>query len=140
MTFYSHRTNAWGLPSTSRTGWDDDVVKPVPSLQSIMTEQAKVMVVNEPQPDVIDEPTPKVIDEPSVRTEAFEQLRHIRKETFVKTKMCKYRRCKKPQCMFAHTIDELIPKECFFKDKCRVRTCHFMHPGETKQDYLNKIL
>lgn len=129
MTSYRQmKTSAWNTPIL--TGWDDDVVKPKPSLLDIMKEQQQT----EPTLDSV------TLPEPDVRTLGFQQLRNIQKETFTKTKMCKFRRCKKPECTFAHSIDELVPKECFFKERCKIRTCHFLHPGETKQDYLNKIL
>lgn len=78
---------------------------------------------------------------PSKRAVALEKLKTVEKAAFTKTKMCKYSVCKRPDCPFAHSVSEIVPLDCFFGKSCRKKkTCQYVHPGETKNDYLNKIL
>ena len=70
-----------------------------------------------------------------------------------KTRMCKSilngMECKYgSKCSFAHTLEELTPQCCRFSERCKLvdwngskyvnkyeKTCKFIHPNETKQDY-----
>ena len=61
-----------------------------------------------------------------------------------KTRMCSYimlgQQCKHSICNFAHTLEELSPIECSFKDNCtKGNLCKFFHPSENKNDYLKRI-
>ena len=61
-----------------------------------------------------------------------------------KTRMCSYimlgQQCKHSICNFAHTLEELSPVECSFKDNCnKGNLCKFFHPSENKNDYCKRI-
>ena len=60
-------------------------------------------------------------------------------------------------CRFAHTTDELLPKQCIFGSSCRLvkkvkpdtfvnlphpktgKTCSFHHPEESKESYAKRL-
>ena len=59
-----------------------------------------------------------------------------------KTRMCKHaKNCSRgDHCNFAHTVAELQPRECHFRDNCRhPEKCQFIHPWERKEDFLNRL-
>jgi hypothetical protein len=48
--------------------------------------------------------------------------------------------CSNMECIYAHNIDEFLPKNCHYGINCKkIRYCNFCHPNETKQDLINKI-
>ena len=61
-----------------------------------------------------------------------------------KTRMCSSLQlgqpCKHNICNFAHTLEELSPIECSFKDNCKKNLCKFFHPSENKSDYCKRII
>ena len=49
---------------------------------------------------------------------------------------CKYA---ETTCMFAHSVQELLPKDCSHGSRCRYsNNCHFLHPNETVQMYVHR--
>ena len=74
------------------------------------------------------------------------------------TKMCdsvkNNKKCNRKKCNFAHSIEQLKIQECFNKEKCRnveykndgeyinkgSKLCKHLHPYETKQNYVKRIL
>jgi len=60
-----------------------------------------------------------------------------------KTTMCNFgKNCKRKVCHFAHSLEELKPKECLFGRNCKYfgeGKCKFFHPhGEDKKNYLRR--
>lgn len=55
----------------------------------------------------------------------------------VKTRMCNFaERCRRPECDYAHTLEEYSPIECKFRT-CRKPECRFYHPStESKSEFL----
>ena len=49
-------------------------------------------------------------------------------------------KCSNTNCIYAHNINEFLPKKCNYGMKCKkLQYCNFLHPSETKQDLINKI-
>lgn len=88
--------------------------------------------------------------ESQIRTEAFETLSDPYKmsEKLKKTGMCKYtlrgEKCKRKDCWFAHSEEELKITPCFFGEACRhvydrTKPCKYLHPHESREEYLIRI-
>jgi hypothetical protein len=75
-----------------------------------------------------------------------------------KTILCKSvlykQQCHHRKCLFAHTIDDFVPKNCNFPETCKnveyvcrgtyknqneTKTCIFLHNGETKEMLLKRV-
>ena len=69
----------------------------------------------------------------------------VKPATSVKSKMCRQvmngRKCTYKTCNFAHTSDELTPYPCSYDNKCRFKTttCCFIHPGESKSVFVQRL-
>ena len=49
---------------------------------------------------------------------------------------CKYA---ETTCLFAHNLQELLPRDCSHGSRCRYsNNCHFLHPHETVQMYVQR--
>lgn len=97
-------------------------------------------------------PTPKTTENTAWWTDKeYEEIKH----KFVKEKkkekrqdkkygqMCRFilesGKCSKRKCTFAHTLDELEPKKCLNKNKCRKReNCIYMHPHESLIEFVER--
>lgn len=65
-----------------------------------------------------------------------------RSQSFKNTKMCKNKGdCRRrPNCTFAHSLEEFNPIECRFQGRCKTpNTCTFKHHFETKEVYLQRL-
>lgn len=70
-----------------------------------------------------------------------------------KTRFCNNTFCKKIDCDFAHSIEEINTIDCFHKERCRqvfekdgilknkssLNFCKYKHPNETKEQYLYRV-
>lgn len=72
---------------------------------------------------------------------AFDQQRFERPKSFAPSRMCHFQnRCKRTNCEFAHSIDELTPVECRHVMCHYFSTCRFYHKRrETKQQYVERV-
>ena len=59
----------------------------------------------------------------------------------LKTRMCRFKnKCNRPNCTFAHTIDEWNPIICSFDGRCKNDNCKFWHKKtETKEQLCIRI-
>lgn len=95
------------------------------------------------------------------RTEAFNLLadKYKMAEKLVRTQMCnsviEKKQCPHGEkCRYAHSTEELVISECFFKERCRfvrknqcgryynqgkVKKCSRRHPGETRENLIARI-
>jgi len=51
----------------------------------------------------------------------------------------KFGQCKIINCSFAHCLKDLIPPECVFGEWCKKQGCNSLHPGETRNEWLQKM-
>lgn len=70
-----------------------------------------------------------------------EQRPERSKSSFAPNRMCHFQnRCKRTNCEFAHSFDELVPIECRHVMCHYFSTCRFYHKRrETKQQYVDRV-
>jgi len=84
-------------------------------------------------------------DENITKTEYYNRMANFCKITDNNNKnlLCRYihLECKRPNCPYAHCIDELEVHTCIFKT-CKTKNCPFVHNDEkiTKTQYFDRIL
>jgi hypothetical protein len=68
-------------------------------------------------------------------------------ESSEKTQMCRniarYGQCTRDVCTYAHSLMELKPRKCFFKDECtnigsKTHPCRYIHPSESFDEYVER--
>jgi hypothetical protein len=102
------------------------------------------------QPVVVPQPSPvkpAAVPEPIISYKAAVQVTPVSAPSpapapaIKRSLPCKHAStCTYKGCTFAHSIDELDPKECGFQDQCRHQsTCKFIHSSETKDQYALRL-
>lgn len=80
----------------------------------------------------------------NVKTKVVKRIRIEKPTSNENTKLCNTVKngdesCRK-DCMYAHSVDQLVLVQCAFGDKCnKVSTCKFKHKSETRENYLKKM-
>tara|TARA_B100000497_G_scaffold115402_1_gene138906 strand:- start:63 stop:2606 length:2544 start_codon:yes stop_codon:yes gene_type:complete len=98
----------------------------------------------------IETSTEQVTEDPWIFVENSKKQKP--QEKFEKNNIEKYRMCTSvlnnttcphgSRCRFAHSVDELTPKECTYGVCCRFKDserCAFIHPQETKDQYVTRL-
>lgn len=61
-------------------------------------------------------------------------------DRFFKTKPCiNIGTCNKPNCGYAHSLEELRDPQCAFDNDCNKQGCTFKHPRETVEEYRERV-
>jgi hypothetical protein len=57
----------------------------------------------------------------------------------LKTKFCSFKsNCKRKNCNFAHSFDELNIIGCRYDTTCRIANCNYIHSNETREEYYKR--
>ena len=90
------------------------------------------------------QPLPKMSD----RAMGFESLKNPKAKTSnpINSKLCQRTlngdKCTSNTCTYAHSIEELEPIMCVFKNGCKFKNskkCVFIHPNEPREDFLYRL-
>jgi hypothetical protein len=86
-------------------------------------------------------PTPNRVDEEEKRqnTKICRFVEITFKKTSAGIKTIENNKCRRPNCTYAHTMENWKPRPCRFQSSCRsVDTCPFKHEGETRESYYER--
>ena len=86
-------------------------------------------------------PTPNRVDEEEKRqnTKICRFVEITFKKTSAGIKTIENNKCRRPNCTYAHTMENWKPRPCRFQSSCRsIDTCPFKHEAETRESYYER--
>lgn len=135
----SPSTRTWATTSSNNNN-----IAQIMQEQEMQSEQEKKEFLIEQEmisqiDDNLNQISERMMTAPDIEKRDVEEM--DRRNTRLCREIKKGNQCRNYRCPYAHSIEELTPLPCTYNKECGTMftTCDFIHPGETKEHFLNRL-